>query len=566
MIVTILLWIYFAFMTAVYGVGTVKLLRGLLRLQDDIILPFSVLVLLGLNTIAWMSSALSLFLKMSWGAHLFVFAGALGLAWFHRNEIKTSFHNEFRQKHQVYWMVALLGGITTLLYAVKVPSNSDTLLYHAQAIHWIEDFPVVPGLANLDPRLGLNSNWFVVNALFSLSFLKLQSFHLIPSFLFLTCLFYFLGGLQNILSGDLRLSQFFKTGFIPFGFYLLMEEISSPGTDLPVFLFYWVILCLWTESIERNEASRLLEIIVFFLSIFVITYKVSGGVTLLIGLWILARLAVQRNYRLLGICMGISVVILLPWLIRNFILSGYWLYPEPLMKTLSPNVDWQVPLERVVFLKGGIQAWGFSPGLRWANIASLSLQERLSIWFGRLTINQTSTFLVALFSPVLFGLFSLPARSMNKTGISRYWIVIFTGFLSLLFWLLSAPNFRFGYSFVIAMIVLGLAPLGKLLFEKLERYRQYLIIGLILILSLQQVHVMLGARRDGTQYLDYVVLPASYPHVSTDPCRMGDQTILCARNWRQCGYNAFPCVPQAPQNVEMRGDSLRAGFHSTRFK
>jgi hypothetical protein len=561
MIVTLVLWMYFAFIAAAYGVGIVKLLRGLLRLQDDITLPFSVLIILGLNTVTWISSALSLFMAMSWGAHLLVLAGALFLAWSHRNEIKTSFYKEFPHKHWIYWMMALLGAMTIILYAVKIPSNSDTALYHAQAIHWIEDFPSVPGLANLDPRLGLNSNWFVVNAFFSLSFLKLQSFHLVPSFLFLASLFYFLDGLQNILTGDLRVSQFLKTGFIPFGFYVLMDEISSPGTDLPVFLLYWVILCLWTESVERNEAS--LEIIVFFLSMFVVTYKVSGGVILLVGFWILARLVARKNYRQLGICMGIGAVMLLPWLVRNFISSGYWLFPEPLINILSPQVDWKLPLERVIFFKGGIQAWGISPGLTWNDIASLSLPERLSIWFERLTVNQKSTLIVALFSPVLFGFFSLPARLRNKTGIPPYWIVIFTGFLSLLFWLLGAPNFRFGYSFVIAMIVLGLSPLGKLLFEKLERYRPYLIIGLTLVLSVQQVHVILEARRDGTRYLDYVVLPAPYPHAPSDPCRLGDETILCARKLRQCGYDAFPCVPQAPRNVEMRGDSLRAGFHST---
>jgi hypothetical protein len=566
MIVTIILWSYFAFITAAYGIGTVKFLRSFLQLRKDIILPFSVLVLLGLNTVTWVSSVLSLFMKMSWSAHVLVFAGALVLAWSHRNEIKTSFNKEFRHKHWVYWVMASLGGMTTILYAVKVPSNSDTLLYHAQAIHWIEDFPAVPGLANLDPRLGLNSNWFVVNALFSLSFLKLQSFHLIPSFLFLACLFYFLNGLQNNLSGDLHLSQFLKTGFILFGFYVLMEEISSPGTDLPVFLFYWVILCLWTESIERNATPGFLEMIVFFLSMFVITYKVSGAVLLLIGFWILARLVGQKDYRLLGICIGMGFVILLPWLLRNFILSGYWLFPVPFINILSPPVDWKVPLERVIFFKGGIQAWGFSPGLKWADIASLSLPERLNIWFGRLTINQKSSFLLALFFPVLSWLFALSSRSTNKRGISPYLMIIFTGFLSLLFWLVSSPNFRFGYNFVIAAIVLGLAPFGKFLFEKLERYRHYLITALIFVLSLQQVHVMLEARRDGTHYLDYVVLPASYPHAPSDPCRIGDQTILCARNWRQCGYDAFPCVPQAPQNVEMRGDSLRAGFHWTRSK
>ena len=43
----------------------------------------------------------------------------------------------------------------------------DTGLYHAQAIRWIEEYGVVPGLANLHSRFGYNSASFALSAFFS---------------------------------------------------------------------------------------------------------------------------------------------------------------------------------------------------------------------------------------------------------------------------------------------------------------------------------------------------------------------------------------------------------------
>lgn len=42
----------------------------------------------------------------------------------------------------------------------------DTGLYHAQSIRWIEEYGVVPGLANLHSRFGYNSAAFALCALF----------------------------------------------------------------------------------------------------------------------------------------------------------------------------------------------------------------------------------------------------------------------------------------------------------------------------------------------------------------------------------------------------------------
>ena len=59
----------------------------------------------------------------------------------------------------------------------------DSGLYHAQAIRWIEEYGVVPGLANLHCRLAYNSSVFTLTALYSMSFVMGQSFHAVAGFM-----------------------------------------------------------------------------------------------------------------------------------------------------------------------------------------------------------------------------------------------------------------------------------------------------------------------------------------------------------------------------------------------
>jgi len=558
MLITVIIWVYLTFIFLTYGAGGMILIRRLLRLEAMPSLSLPVMVTLGLSITAWISSLLSLFIKLGLVAHILVLAGAFLIIFFHYSEIKYQVMSFYQGKHWVVWILMGVTFIATLLYAVKTPDNPDTPIYHAQAIHWIEEYPAIPGLGNLEPRLGSNSNWFTLNAFFSFSFLGNRSFHLIPSFLFLLSIFYFLQSIQKLIDGDLRLSQIVKLALIPFAFYGLVDEISSPGTDLPVILFYWLILCLWLESIEE-ETSQPLQSIVFLFSILVITFKVSGIPILLVALLILVDLLRKKEYRALSTYIVLAVVTVLPWLIRNFILTGYWLYPEPIMQTISPYVDWMIPADRVLDFKRGVQAWALSRGTGWDEVAGLTLIERLAYWFSNLTLNQKALTVVALISPVLFRFFSLFSKHAEKK--SMYFPVILVSYISFLFWLFSAPNFRFGYGFVLGTVVLALASLIKLVFERFSGYRLLLFVNAAVLLA-QQVHVILGSTRDDTQYIEYLVLPADYPEVPTDACNLDGVDILCARQFRQCGYLAFPCVPQIPRNVELRGESFRDGFRT----
>jgi hypothetical protein len=557
MLVTVIIWAYLTIIFLAYGVGGMVLIRRFVSVRDTSPISTLVTVTLGLVITAWISSSLSLFVKLGWFAHLVILAGAFLILFFRFAEIKRQVLTGFQRKHWVVWTLIGVTFLATLLYAVKSPDNPDTPLYHAQVIHWIEEYPAIPGLGNLEPRLGSNSNWFTLNALFSFSFLGTRSFHLVPSFFFLLSLFYFIHGFPRLIEGDLRFSQFVKLAFIPFAFYGLIDEISSPGTDLPVILFYWLILCLWLESIE-DETSQTQPLIVFLFSIFVITFKVSGIAILLAAFLIILRLIREKEYKTFSKYIVLAVIALLPWLIRNFILTGYWLYPEPMMQTFSPHVNWMIPVDKVLDFKRGVQAWALSRGTGWDEVAGFTLLERISYWFSNLTLNQKALSMAGLVSPVLFGLFSVFSKQGEKK--IAYLPPVLVGYVGFLFWLLSAPNFRFGYGFVVGMVVLAFAPLIQFIFERSAGYRLPLFLLVASILLAQQVHVILGSTRDDTRYTDYLILPADYPNVPTEACSLDGVEILCARQYRQCSYHVFPCVPQIPKNVELRGDTFREGF------
>lgn len=93
----------------------------------------------------------------------------------------------WRKKNKAVWL--LYAGLT-LLFAYgssRGYMHYDTGLYHAQAIRWIEEYGVVPGLANLHSRFGYNSASFALSAFFSETWLIGRPMHCVAGFFALLC-------------------------------------------------------------------------------------------------------------------------------------------------------------------------------------------------------------------------------------------------------------------------------------------------------------------------------------------------------------------------------------------
>ena len=131
----------------------------------------------------------------------------------------------------------------------------DTGLYHAQAIRWIEEYGVVPGLGNLHSRFAYNSAAFPLCAIYGMRWMAggswTESMHAVQGFLAL------LVGIQCCGLGRLAkrkrvlVSDFVRVGAI---YYLtvLYREMVSPASDYFAMLLLFYILIAWLDLMERR--------------------------------------------------------------------------------------------------------------------------------------------------------------------------------------------------------------------------------------------------------------------------------------------------------------------------
>lgn len=77
----------------------------------------------------------------------------------------------------IYTVICVLGILGIAYFCSNTNFMTDTGLYHAQSIHWIEEYGAVKGIANMFERLGYNSSFFSFIALYSMKGIFGQSLH-----------------------------------------------------------------------------------------------------------------------------------------------------------------------------------------------------------------------------------------------------------------------------------------------------------------------------------------------------------------------------------------------------
>jgi hypothetical protein len=214
----------------------------------------------------------------------------------------------------VFWLLSLSLFIFTLLKTIE-PSHYDTGLYHAQAIRWIESFRAVPGLGNLMFRLAINSAWMLPSALFSFSFTGIQSFHVLNGFFYIISIAFFLEKSTRLLRREFTLSNLVSLVLIFFSYRLLPQQLSSPGTDVPVYLLVCIIFLLSLEKIESGAVDHmdLKLILIWVFSVIAVIVKLSAMPILLLPLYFTLRLFLSTRTRgVILILLAVSSVMVIP--------------------------------------------------------------------------------------------------------------------------------------------------------------------------------------------------------------------------------------------------------------
>lgn len=546
------IWIFItAFLT---GFALCRLLIRT-KLLSEAQLRLDVILLCGLASLTAYAQWFSIFYRVGILATLsLVFVDAAILLLFYKKIAAFFYTLSIKYNIYKYFLLFLVLGLFFAFVASTPIQIYDTNLYHNQAIQWIEKYGVVKGLGNLHNRLAYNSSFFALQALFSWSTIVGQSLHGMNSFLalFFSCyavIGLFHGGKKAHPSAHPYIEQFFNA-LLLLQICTSISQISSPGTD---FLPMMLILYIFSQWARDPSLSPFL----FFMSLFALTAKLSAATMVIIGLPILYQIIRKHQYKQIPTYFFAGLYLVLPFLIRNVIISGYLLYPSTLFDFFQ--VDWKMPSYAVTFDHHEIISWGRS--LRDVYKYDWPLAQWFPYWFQEVPLLQKGVFIghaVLLPLSVLIILKSIIKKGSRLSCCPEIPYMLFISIIGLFAWFFSAPLIRYGnvYLYLLPAILLGYLLEEKLPGKDLLRYIRKPAALILLFFPIASYVPDFELMR--------VYNPSDYNSFQCSTYEIAPNiTIYYPAVIPECtGYDTFPSTPYPKrlEVIELRGTSLEEGF------
>lgn len=265
------------------------------------------------------------------------------------------------------------------------------------------------------------------------------------------------------------------------------------------------------------------------------------------------------------------MVIYVPWLCRNVILSGYLLYPVPFIDIFT--VDWKAPKDLLllldyIYIKR--LPINFDDGL--VPVKPLPFPRWLWPWVQRQISNgmlsQLVVFAAALCSPLYWAVMRLLGIHFTRRAF-YCWLLVYT---CLLIWWINVPEYRFGIVFISFAITLPLLAAAKRLTKKIALLPA-LIITLFITEAGWYIYTAPGwkNRRDfsATRFIIYPLRDKLYyenndtASFNYTPLSNGIK-LYHQDSTHDCINAQLPCMIYKYGDIEMRGSTIADGFRNVR--
>ena len=491
----------------------------------------------------------------------------IGLLW-NRTLLLQQFNLQTFQPANI--LLFLLAAIIIAFRAAGPCEHYDTGLYGAQAIRWFSTYPLVPGLGNLLGQLGFNSSIFLFIAALDKGPWRGLAHHLFSGFL-IAALF------ASILPAALRVFRatnvssidwFYALLFVPAAILGATGQIAGANTDLPT-----TVVCLAaaamlfraldvvTDEPDANEKRCMNLLIAMLLFCLAVTFKISsivfafsGWILACFQLWPLSRRSLSRK-SYIAIAVIFSAAIVVPWICRGLILSGYPFFPST---ALGISFEWQAPAADAQLQADFARSF--------ARIPELSFDaawgwEWLRPWFRGL-VREREGFLI----PLVFALagcgVGIIQMAREKKNVLPQWLWLLAPSLTgLVFWFVEAPAIRFGEPIFWTVA----ATLGTLAALQLcgQPIKKRLFILVLLLLTAWAAHPRLlwcSYFRPSISVRTFLRLPEArvVPHRTSSGL-----TVYVPVETNQCWDAPLPCSSHFSDALRLRGPAnMRSGFAS----
>ncbi|EMJ47123.1 LIC_10190 family membrane protein [Leptospira santarosai] len=520
-------------------------------------------VFIGLSVTNTLVSFVSLFFPISGSVLLIFLIFCSILLCFLRKSLKLVVSNLICKSFVLILTFPIV--LFALIFSLNPPMVYDSGLYHIQSIKWIQEYSIVPGLANVHGRFGFNPNVFTVFALTSLKDVFHQEIFSVNFTVYFILVLHYVNKIIKISKQEGFTSSFLLNLIV---FVTILDQfinLSSPTPDLISIVFPLYVFTNLPKDTNSDLSLRdYLPTIV--LSSYTISVKLATVPLFLLALILMIRFKSERK-KLFWIISGITFI-LLPWLTRNLILSGYLIYPFPTIDLF--DFDWKVPVDKVISEKLTITGWARNPGEGFYEASRMSLRDWFPIWWKNLSLSNQVFVVVSILFPIVALAFKFFKNV--KLGFQTS-IVLFTSWVGVVFWIFLAPDLRFGKAF---LVIATVSPLFYLNFKigfhwiRISKSLSKIIrvFFLIVILGfLIKGKVYSRSKRFIQENFSLLILPKKIEvpqnlDFKRIKIRNSDLDIFVPTEGDQCFDHKIPCMPYMEYTFTPRGPTLQSGFKS----
>ncbi len=562
MIITLISWLYYFCVSLVMGMAVHRILSKVIPVPSEEKMGITGYVVAGLCALTVYAEFFSIFYKVGAVCHGIVVISFALYAFKNRKEI-------------LYFLKCNLKGYTLLqlfafacicviasFYTSRGEFHTDTGIYHAQAIRLLEEYGCIKGLGNFQLHFAYNSSYLVLCALFSMSFILPTALHTMSGFFMVVFSCYALAGLLKKRVPGWRGVDMARIAML---FYSLtvLSGLQSPATDYGTMYMVLYVLTAWIiHCEEKKDKSENLAVYGFLsvIAIFTVSMKLSAAFIVLLSVVPLGLLFRQKKYKLILNYTIVGFLSVLPFLIRNVMISGYLLYPFVGIDIF--DVIWKVPSEYVKKDSAQIIVWGRE--LFDVDKLDLPLSKWLPIWWGNQQIYGKMLIGAQFVGLVLVTFIFL--RRVDRHNRIRNDLMVFYGTVlaNIAMWFLNAPFIRYGLAF---LLILPLCAMGDFFGEMFHRWQiRFITIALgvaflfgpwIVKYVGDDIEFIQNYAKDG-----YVLWPIPFEDAETDEYDMNGITVYNSRSEEVNSYYYCPnsCYNDMINRTELIGNTIKDGF------
>ena len=561
-------WLYIFFITSLLGYGGYLLFKKVTKINISITLMGCLVTGIVLSTVY--AEFFSIFHKIGFLANVILLVICISIfAFQHKVIIQNSiaFIKKLFSKKNIcsstllyLFMIALFA-----FYTSRGAIHTDTSLYHAQAIRWYEEYGVVKGLGNLQWHFAYNTSYLAFAALFSMRFIFGTSLHCTTGYLAVMFCIWAIAQLKDFFKRNSHIGDFICIGILVYALVNITGSVS-PASDYATMFMALYLMARWAKEIESSTPDTDVFSLLSVLAVYVCTLKLSAGMLVLLAIYPAVLLIKDKKVKSILLYLGMGIITLAPFIIRNIIISGWIVYPFAAIDLF--NVDWKVPVQYVTIDSNQIKVWARC--LYDAKLIDLPISEWGPIWWGNQERYAQMLILANILS-ICLSFISLCHKLIKKEKLNINVLLLFTTtILCLISWFLLAPFIRYGLAFLIA--IPGMA-LGIWLSNKKTGFYGLVSGGIVFLMFFTVIPYLDHYFNDDLVFISqyardpYYIVQRDYETSDMDTYDMNGVTIYCPKDGQITGYQYFPAssYDYMIKCTALRGDDIKNGFKNIEY-